>query len=63
MRRRLTFFLLCLLPFAQLTVSAAADEVAVPALTARVTDLTGTLTPEQQSTLEARLQALEAQKG
>lgn len=63
MRRWLIFFLLCLLPFAQLTVSAAAEEVSVPALTARVTDLTGTLTPEQQSTLEARLQALEAQKG
>lgn len=63
MRCRLTFFLLCLLPFVQLTVSAAAGEVAVPALTARITDLTGTLTPEQQSTLEARLQALEAQKG
>lgn len=63
MRRWLTFFLLCLLPFAQLTVSAAAEEVSVPALTARVTDLTGTLTTEQQSTLEARLQALEAQKG
>jgi uncharacterized protein len=63
MRRWLTFFLLCLLPFTQLTVSAAAEEVSVPALTARVTDLTGTLTTEQQSTLETRLQALEAQKG
>ena len=58
MLRWLTLFLLCLLP---LTVSAG--EVAVPALTARVTDLTGTLTTEQRSTLEAKLQALEAQKG
>jgi uncharacterized protein len=58
MRRWLTIFLLCLLP-----ASAAAEEVAVPALTAHVTDLTGTLTPEQLSTLEARLQALETKKG
>lgn len=58
MRRWLTFILLCLLPFA-----AAAEDVAVPALTARVTDLTGTLSAEQKSTLEARLLALETQKG
>jgi len=63
MRRWLTFFLLCLLPFAQLPTAAAAEEAAVPALTARITDLTGTLTSEQKSTLEARLQALEVQKG
>jgi len=63
MRRWLSFVLLCLLPFAQLQVAVAAEEVAVPALTARVTDLTGTLTTEQKSTLEARLQALETQKG
>jgi len=63
MRRWLSFFLLCLLPFTQLPVAVAAEEVAVPALTARVTDLTGTLTAEQKSTLEARLQALETQKG
>lgn len=58
MRRWLILFLLCLLP-----ISAAAGEVAVPALSAHVTDLTGTLTAEQRSTLEARLQALETQKG
>jgi len=58
MLRWLTIFLLCLLP-----VSVVAEEVAVPALTSHVTDLTGTLTPEQRSTLEARLQALETQKG
>lgn len=65
MRRWLIIFLLYLLPFSfsQLTVTAFAEEVAIPALTARVTDLTGTLTAEQRSTLEARLQALEAQKG
>lgn len=58
MRRWLTVLLLCLLPLA-----AAAEDVAVPALTARVTDLTGTLTAEQKSTLEARLRSLESQKG
>ena len=58
MRRWLILYLLCLLPFA-----VAAAEVAVPVLTARVTDLTGTLTAEQRSTLESRLQALETQKG
>lgn len=63
MRRWLSFFLLCLLPFIQLPVAVATEVVAVPALTARVTDLTGTLTAEQKSTLEARLQALETQKG
>jgi uncharacterized protein len=35
----------------------------VPKLTARVTDLTGTLTAEQQSTLEEKLAAFEARKG
>ena len=42
---------------------AAADEVAIPPLSARVTDLTATLTPEQKSSLEARLAAFEQQKG
>jgi uncharacterized protein len=36
---------------------------AVPPLTARVTDLTGTLTAEQQTNLEQRLAAFEAAKG
>ena len=35
----------------------------VPKLTNRVTDLTGTLTAEQQATLEDKLQAFEARKG
>ncbi len=35
----------------------------IPNLTARVTDLTGTLTAEQQSTLEDKLAAFEARKG
>lgn len=58
MLRWLSLFLLCLLP---LTVTA--EEIAVPALTARVTDLTSTLSVEQKATLEAKLQALEVQKG
>jgi uncharacterized protein len=37
--------------------------VAVPQLTARVTDLTGTLTPDQASALEAKLAAFEQAKG
>jgi len=38
-------------------------EVAVPPLTARVTDQTATLTPEQKSALEQTLRAFEALKG
>ena len=38
-------------------------EVPVPSLKARVTDLTGTLTPEQRAALEERLAAFEARKG
>lgn len=57
MRRLIAVFLLCLLPL------LAAAEVPVPALTARVTDLTGTLSAEQQAALENKLAAFEAQKG
>jgi uncharacterized protein len=42
---------------------AQAELVAVPALKARVTDLTQTLTPDQQNQLEAKLAAFEQQKG
>lgn len=38
-------------------------QVAVPQLTARVTDLTGTLTKEQTASLEQMLQSFEARKG
>lgn len=41
----------------------AAAEVAVPPLTARVTDLTGTLQPSQRAALEQTLQAFEEHKG
>jgi uncharacterized protein len=57
MWRCLTICLLSLLPF------AAAADVAVPPLTARVTDLTATLTADQRAALESRLQQYEAQKG
>jgi uncharacterized protein len=41
----------------------ARAQVAVPPLTARVTDLTGTLSAQQTATLEQTLQAFEARKG
>ncbi|HLY51615.1 MAG TPA: YgcG family protein, partial [Steroidobacteraceae bacterium] len=41
----------------------AADEVAVPPLRARVTDLTGTLSAAQRQALEERLAAFERRKG
>ena len=42
---------------------ARADLVAVPELKSRVTDLTQTLSPEQQTQLEAKLAAFEQKKG
>lgn len=57
MRRWLLGFLLLLLPW------AAMAEVPVPPLKERVTDLTGTLQPEQKAALESRLAAFEQQKG
>jgi uncharacterized protein len=42
---------------------AAAAQTPVPPLTARVTDQTSTLTPEQKAGLEATLRAFEASKG
>ncbi|HEU5136004.1 MAG TPA: TPM domain-containing protein [Steroidobacteraceae bacterium] len=42
---------------------AARAQVSLPALEARVTDLTGTLTASQQSALEEKLAAFEARKG
>ena len=43
--------------------AAAQDLQPIPRLSARVTDLTGTLTAEQQSALEQKLAAFEAAKG
>lgn len=48
---------------ALLLVGAAQAEVAVPALSARVTDLTATLDAQQVQSLESRLAAFEAKKG
>jgi uncharacterized protein len=42
---------------------AAGADVAVPPLTAHVTDLTGTLTADEAQTLDEALQAFEARKG
>ncbi len=53
----LLWLLACGLP------AAAQDLQPVPKLTARVTDLTGTLTAEQQNALEQKLAAFEAAKG
>jgi uncharacterized protein len=57
------------LPLAYLVVLAASlgafaqNVQPIPKLTARVTDLTGTLTAEQQSLLDEKLSAFEARKG
>jgi len=57
----------CLLACCMLLLFASgslrAELVPVPALQKRVTDLTQTLTPEQQSQLESKLAAFEQQKG
>lgn len=57
MRRWLFALLICLLPW------LAQADVGIPPLQHRVTDLTGTLTAQQQSELEASLAAFEARKG
>jgi uncharacterized protein len=46
-----------------LWATVAWAQVAVPELTRRVTDLTGTLSPDQVAALEGKLAAFEAQKG
>lgn len=48
---------------AMLLAGLAHAEVAVPTLSGRVTDLTGTLDAQQTQALDARLKAFEAQKG
>ena len=59
MRAALARLLLAFLAAATLAVA----EVPVPALEARVTDLTGTLTAEQRGALEESRRAFEALKG
>lgn len=57
------WLLLLLLVWSALAGAATDEPVAVPALSARVTDLTGTLSAEQRQALETRLAELEARKG
>ena len=45
------------------TAALAQPQQPIPALAARVTDLTGTLTPAERSALEEKLSAFEARKG
>lgn len=59
---RLLFLLLMFVAGAGMAAPAEAP-IAFPPLTARVTDLTGTLSTEQQQALEAGLADLEARKG
>lgn len=58
--RLLAIFILCLPAFGAL---AAGELIAIPALKARVTDLTATLPAGQTAELEAQLAAFEAKKG
>jgi uncharacterized protein len=55
--------LIGLVAFAAPSRASAQGVAAVPALSARVTDLTGTLDAAQRSDLEQRLAAIEARKG
>lgn len=57
------FFGLVTAQFVPSANAAATDEVAIPALTQRVTDLTNTLATDQISALESKLQAFEQTKG
>lgn len=59
----LPLLLACLLVAAAQAAAPASGLQPIPPLTARVTDLTGTLTAEQQSALEQKLAAFEAAKG
>lgn len=64
--RRLQILASILLMFVVVTgfsPAMAQQEVAVPALTARVTDTTGTLDANQKAALESKLQSLEEKKG
>jgi uncharacterized protein len=62
MIRWITILVLCLMP-GLLPSVASAEDVAIPPLQHRVTDLTGTLSAEQQADLESRLATFEAKKG
>lgn len=61
-RIRSAFFLLLLAAWLP-ALAGDAGEVAVPTLSQRVTDLTGTLGPDQKAALETRLAQVEQQQG
>ncbi|MFI5320513.1 MAG: TPM domain-containing protein [Myxococcota bacterium] len=62
--RALASIALALASLASLASVASAEELQpIPALSARVTDLTGTLDADQRATLEQKLAAFEARKG
>lgn len=63
LRKSVFSFLFALVSFLCLPPAEADDLVPVPPLQARVTDLTGTLMPQQQAQLERTLSAFETQKG
>jgi uncharacterized protein len=58
---RISLVALCMMLFASFQVHA--ELVPIPALQHRVTDLTQTLSAEQQSTLEQKIAAFEQEKG
>lgn len=60
---RALIHLLGILALTFASAAGAADEVAVPPLSARVTDLTGTLSGSELASLEAELRAFEQRKG
>jgi uncharacterized protein len=61
--RQVRLLVLCLAFVISCLSSPLQAEVPVPALTGRVVDLTGTLTADQKTALEAKLAAFEAEKG
>lgn len=62
-RARLVALALASATAACAAATAARADVAVPPLTARVTDLTGTLSAQQRAALEQKLEAFEKSKG
>jgi uncharacterized protein len=61
--RRLPAARSLLVALALVAATAASADVAVPPLTARVTDLTNTLGPSERAALEQKLEAFEKRKG
>jgi len=63
LRSLLVFLILTLVAIGPGAPASGQAQQPIPKLSARVTDLTGTLTAEQQATLEDKLRAFEARKG